>query len=96
VRIATAGDQLLHRNIARRGGVLRQQADASCDLFTVEALDLLAIKVDMPLGGRHQAAQGTQQGRFAAAVGANDGSKVTIGNGHGEIIRHHFFTVAER
>jgi hypothetical protein len=48
--IAAAGDQLLDGNIARGGGVLRQQADASGDVLAGVALDLLAVDFPQPLG----------------------------------------------
>jgi hypothetical protein len=51
VRIAPAGHQLLHRDIARRGGVLRQQPDAAGHLFAGKALDLLAVENTLPSTG---------------------------------------------
>ena len=95
VRIAPAGHQLLNRYIPRRGGVLRQQADALCHLFTGVTLDLLAVEINMTAGGRHQAAQGAQQRRFTAAVGANNGGKVAVGNGDVQRFGDGFFAVRQ-
>ncbi len=83
VRVAPAGDQLLHGNIPRRGGVLRQQANSARHLFAGEALDLLPVEEHATLNRRHQAAQRAQQGRFAATVRADNGGEVAVRNGHG-------------
>ena len=82
VRIAPAGHQLLHRDIARGGGILRQQPDAAGNLFTGVLLDLRAVEPDMAAGRRHQAAEGAQQRRLAAAVGADNGGEVAVRDGH--------------
>ncbi len=95
VRIAPARDQLLHRNIPRRRGVLRQQSDPARHLFAGEALDLLAIKKYVAVQRGHQTAQGTQQRRFSTAVGADNGGKVAVGDRHLQILGHGFFAVAE-
>ena len=83
VRIAPAGDQLLHGNIPRRGGVLRQQPNSARHLFAGEALDLLPVEEHAALNRRHQAAQRAQQCRFAAAVWPDDGGEVAVRNGNG-------------
>ena len=82
VRVAPAGHQLLHRDIARSGGILRQQSDAAGNLFRGILLDLRAVEPDMAAGRRHQAAEGAQQRRFAAAVGADNGGEVAVRDGH--------------
>ena len=83
MRVAPARDQLLHRDVARRGGVLRQQTDASGHLFAGEALDLLPVEEHAAFSRRHQAAQGAQQGRFAAAVRADNRGEMAVRNGDG-------------
>ncbi len=83
VWVAPARDQLLHRDISRRGGVLRQQPDAPGHLFAGEALDLLSVEEYAALCRRHQAAQGAQQGRFAAAVRTDNRGEVAVRNGDG-------------
>ena len=83
VRIAPAGDQLLHGNIPRRGGVLRQQPNSARNLFAGEALDLLPVEEHAALNRRHQAAQRAQQCRFAAAVWPDNGGEVAVRNGNG-------------
>ncbi len=62
VRIAPARHQLLHRDIPRRSGVLRQQPDPARHLFAGKALNLLAIEENVAMKRRHQAAEGAQQG----------------------------------
>ncbi len=83
VRVAPARDQLLHRDVSRRCGVLRQQPDAPGHLFAGEALDLLPVEEHAALSRRHQAAQGAQQGRFTAAVRPDNRGEVAVRNGNG-------------
>lgn len=51
VRIAPAGHQLLHRDIARGGGILRQQPDAASNLFTGVLLICAPSSQTWPLAG---------------------------------------------
>jgi len=74
---------------------LRQQPDPARHLFAGKALDLLAIEENVALKRRHQAAEGAQQGRFPAAVRADNGGEVAVGDRHLQIFSHGFFAVAE-
>ena len=56
MRVTPTRHQLLHGDISRRGGVLRQQANPACNLFTGVMLNVLTIQPDMPVSRRHQAA----------------------------------------
>ena len=56
MRVTPTRHQLLHGDISRRCGVLRQQANPACNLFTGVMLNVLAIQPDMPVSRRHQAA----------------------------------------
>jgi hypothetical protein len=95
MRVAPASHQFLYGDVPRRSGVLRQQANAAGYLFAGVALDLFPVEKDAASQRRHQAAQGPQQGRFSAAVGADNGREMAIGNRDVQILRHGFFAVAE-
>ena len=95
MRIASASHQLVHRDIPRRGGVLRQQTNPTCDLFAGKTLDLLAVEKHAAVLGRHQAAQGAQQGRFSAAVRDDNRREMAVRNRDAQVVDHDFFTVAE-
>lgn len=56
MRITPTRHQLLHGNIARRGGILSQQTNPPGNFFTGVMLNVLAIQPDMPMSRRHQAA----------------------------------------
>ena len=95
MRIAPARDQFLHRDIPGRGGVLRQQADTARHLFAGKALDLLAVEIHAALNRRHQAAEGSQQGRFTAAVRADNRRKMAVRDSHRQVTGNDFFAIAE-
>ena len=49
-------------------------------LFTGKALDLLAVEEYVAFNRRHQAAEGAQQGRLAAAVRADNRREMAVRN----------------
>ncbi len=60
MRVAPTGNQLLYRNITRRGGVLRQQTYSASNLFAGIVLDMLAVEPDLTVRGRHQTTKRAQ------------------------------------
>ncbi|MNU97185.1 hypothetical protein D3C71_872470 [compost metagenome] len=95
MRIPPARYQLLHGDIPRRGGVLRQQSNPPCHLFAGIALDLLPVEKHAAVLRRHQTAQGAQQSRFSAAVRADNRREMAVRNRDAQVVDHDFFTVAE-
>ena len=78
-RRAVAADQeiLLDRQRGKQPPPFRHQRDAALTIRTARAPPIaLAVEADAPRRARHEPGDGLQEGRFAGAVGADDGDRL--------------------
>ena len=70
-----------------RLGTLRQHGQLPGDLPRGQAVDGLAVEIDRPAPRLHQPGQPLEQGRFAGAVGADQGGDLPRRNRQAQVPR---------
>jgi hypothetical protein len=85
VRGAAAGDEVRDADPVGRERGLREQAQPARDLLGAVGADRLPVQQHPALDGGEHACERPQQGRLAAAVGADDRGEGAVGDLHVEV-----------
>ena len=84
MREAAEGDQLSHQQPVGRFVALGKNGQLPGNVPRGQVMDGLAVEIDGPALGLHQPGQPLEQGRFARAVGADQGGDLPRRNGQAQ------------